>query len=120
MVQTSASAFEIPSTETLGSPAVRTQVAVPPPVSVLALEELTAVTYLGGRARVILPPTGTAVAVLKPNLTEAEFLVPGTRSDAAAKTIEVPVVNWPPSETVDRGTLSCASVEVATFIRDAA
>jgi hypothetical protein len=98
----------------------RTHVAVPPPVSVLALEELTALKYLGGRARVILPPTGTAVAVLKLNLTMAEFVVPGTLSDAAAKTIEVPVVNSPPSETVDRGMLSCASVEVATFMRDAA
>ena len=77
MVQTSASAFEIPSTETLGLPAVRTHVAVPPPVSVLALEELTAVKYLGGRARVILPPTGTAVAVKNPNLTLPVFVVPG-------------------------------------------
>ena len=98
----------------------RTHVAVPPPVSVLALVELTAVKYLGGRARVILPPTGTAVSVLKLNLTVPVLTAPGTLSDAAAKTIEVPVVNWPPSETVDRGKLSCASDEVATFMRDAA
>ena len=64
--------------------------AVPPPVSVLALEESTALKYLGGRARVILPPTGTAVAVVKLNLTVSVLTVPGTLSDAAAKLKSVP------------------------------
>ena len=57
-------------------PAEKRHVAVPLPVSVLALVGSTAVKYLGGRAMVILPPMGTAVAVLKPNLMGSMLLVP--------------------------------------------
>ena len=65
---------------------MRTHVAVPPPVSVLALEESTAVKYLGGRARVILPPTGKGVAVVKLNVIEFLLLVPGIWSEGSEKT----------------------------------
>ena len=76
MVQTTKSAFQIPSTEALavGSPAVRTH----EPKSVTLVEESTALKYLGGRAMVILPPTGTAVAGVKPKDMESVSTEPGT------------------------------------------
>ena len=68
VVQITVSALAIPRTEVPVTPAVSTQLAVQPvilvPVSVVALDESTALKYLDGSAMVIFPPMGTAVTVV--------------------------------------------------------
>ena len=106
VVHTRVSALMTPRTAVPVTPAVRTHVAVavtPVPVTVFALEESTALKYLGGKAIVIVPPMGTAVTVVKPRVIVPVLSVPGTLSTAAvavAKTISTLVMSWSPSLTV--------------------
>jgi len=99
-VQTKVSALVTPRTAVPVTPAVRAHVAVPPPVSVLALEESTALKYLCGKAMVMVPPMGTAVTVVNPRVTVPVFKVPGTLSPAVVKARSTLVVSWLPRATV--------------------
>jgi len=81
-------------------PAVSTHLAVAPPVSVLSLVESTVLKYLDGKAKTMVPLTGTAVAVVKPKVTLPVFTVPGTLSPATINAMFTPEVSWPPRATV--------------------
>jgi len=99
-VQTKVSASVTPRTAVPLTPEVSLHVAVPSPVSLLALVESTALKYFGGKAMVMVPPMGTAVTVLKPRVTVSVLTVPGTWSAAAVKAISFPSVSWPPRARV--------------------
>ena len=99
-VQTKVSALVTPRTSVPVTPAVSTHVAVPPPVSVLALVDTTALKYLCGRAMVIFPPMGTAVTVVNPRVTVPVLTVPGILSPAVVKARSTLVVSWSPRATV--------------------
>ena len=115
-VQTTVSAFG--TFKTISDvPAVSLHVAVPPPTFiVLALVESTALKYLGGRAMVMVPPTGTAVAVLKPNLIGSTFAKPGLLNDAEEYP-ENPTIfaSCPPRPGNIAAEGICLSLEVATL-----
>jgi hypothetical protein len=99
VMQTTVSALAIPSTAVPAVPAVRTQVAVkvamrvPAFMAVFAFVLSTVLKKLLGRARVILPPMGIAVADVKPRVTAAVLTVPGTLSTSAANAMPTPEVS---------------------------
>ena len=100
------SALAIPSTAVPAVPAVRTQVAVkvvmrpPALVAVFAFVLSTVLKKPLGRARVILPPMGIAVADVKPRVTAPVLTVPGTLSAAVANAMPTPEVSWTLRNTV--------------------
>ena len=63
----------------------------------------------------ILPPTGMAVATVKPSVTLPVLTVPEAVSPGVVKAMPTPDVSCPPSATVDGATANAASVEVDTW-----
>ena len=98
VVQTTVSAPLMPRTGTPATPTVSEHLAVvdtvdPAEVQVIVLVASTALKYLGGRAMVILPPIGMAVAVTKPRVIAPVLTAPGTLSLGVANTMGAPLAS---------------------------